>query len=99
MCSKRGTCRSVYTLYNYIDYTSHNTSVPKSINALSSITQDRKVHIVSGLTQYSTVVPLVQQLAGEVRARESRRMSEENCATCSSHYYFSLRTSDLGLTS
>ncbi len=34
--------------------------------------------IVSGLTQYSTVVPLVQQLAEEVR--ESRKMSEENCA-------------------
>ncbi len=36
--------------------------------------------IVSGLTQYSTVVSLVQQLAGEVRARESKTISEENCA-------------------
>ncbi len=51
--------------------------------------------IVSGLTQYSTVVPLVQQLAGEVRARESRRMSEENCATVDMMIIITFRTSDL----
>ncbi len=48
-----------------------------------------------GLTQYSTVVPLVQQLAGEVRARESRKMSEENCATVVMMIIITFRTSDL----